>query len=281
MSRFAYINGKFVPHSQAHVHFEDRGYQFGDSIYEIAAVVNGKVIDEDAHLKRLDTSLKAVHISLPLQITNLKRLIREIIELNRYKHGYVYIQVTRGVAPRGFPFPKNVHPSIVLTMRPMKQIQTVKTHEKGVRVMTVEDERWARVNIKTTNLMPAVLAKQLATENGAFEAIFVRHGIVMEGSSANIFAVIDGILRTHPLTSHILGGITRERILSLCTKHHVPFEEKAFTLEEFYQADEAFITSANVLAIPIIQVNETKIGNGNPGPLQKRLQDLYFEFMQE
>ena len=281
MSRFAYINGKFVPHSQAHVHFEDRGYQFGDSIYEIAAVINGKIIDEDAHLKRLDTSLKAVHISLPLQITNLKRLIREIIELNRYKHGYVYIQVTRGVAPRSFPFPKNVHPSIVLTMRPMKQIQTVKTHEKGVRVMTVEDERWARVNIKTTNLMPAVLAKQLATENGAFEAIFVRHGIVMEGSSANIFAVIDGILRTHPLTSHILGGITRERILSLCTKHHIPFEEKAFTLEEFYQADEAFITSANVLAIPIIQVNETKIGNGNPGPLQKRLQDLYFEFMQE
>lgn len=281
MSRFAYINGKFVPNSHAHIHFEDRGYQFGDSIYEVVAVISRKIIDEDAHLKRLEISLKAVQMALPLRILNLKRVIQDIIALNRYKHGYVYIQVTRGVAPRSFPFPKNTPPSIVVTMRPMKQLQTVKTHEKGVWVMTVEDERWARVNIKTTNLMPAVLAKQTATEAGAFEAIFVRHGIVMEGSSANIFAVIDGVLRTHPLTSHILGGITRERILNLCKKNHISFEEKAFTLEEFYQADEAFITSANVLAIPIIQVNQTKIGKGIPGPLQKRLQDLYFEFTQE
>lgn len=280
MSRFAYVAGKFIPFAHGTTHIEDRGYQFADSVYEVIAVVNKKLVDAKGHLDRLERSLNALKIPHPLHLSKLDGIMNELIHLNRYRDGFVYIQISRGIAPRAFPFPQNPISRLTLTMRPMKQIQTALQNNKGVKVITMEDQRWARVDIKTTNLLPAVLAKQAAFEAGAFEAVFVKNDVVLECSSANIFAVIGGVLRTHPITPSILNGITRDRILAFCKEKKIPFEEKAFTVSELYDAEEAFITSANVLAIPITQVNNRIIGGGKPGKTQQQLQDLYVQFAQ-
>jgi D-alanine transaminase len=279
MSRIAYVNGRYVPHAEAAVHVEDRGYQFADGVYEVVLVHRGHLIDEIPHLDRLDRSLSELSISAPMRRAPLRQVMREMVRRNRLSDGIVYIQATRGVARRDHPFPKNARPALVMTARRMTMPDRAKA-EEGVGVLTIPDIRWARCDIKATALLPNVLGKQQAREAGAHEAWQVTpDGFVSEGTSTNAWIVTrDGELVTRQLSDQILSGITRATLIKLAEEAGVSLVERAFTVAEALSAKEAFITSATSFVTPVTRIDDTAIGNGRAGSVSMRLFDAYLDY---
>ncbi|MBV8684937.1 MAG: D-amino-acid transaminase [Caulobacteraceae bacterium] len=280
MGRIAYVNGRYAPHSEAFVHIEDRGFQFADSVYEVWAVFGGSLADEVGHFERLARSLGELRIPVPMTAAALKSIIQRVVRLNRVSDGLAYLQVTRGVAPRDHPFPNPApRPSVVVTAKSVDMRASEARAARGVAVITTPETRWARCDIKTTGLLPNVLAKQAAREAGAVEAWFVDElGLVTEGGSSNAWIIdADGVLRTRDIQSNILRGVTRRSLLGVVQSLGIPFEERGFSVEEAKSAKEAFITGAGSLVLPVIRIDETLIGAGTPGPVAKRLRELYIE----
>ncbi|TCT12378.1 D-alanine transaminase [Tepidamorphus gemmatus] len=278
MSRVAYVNGRYVPHAEACVHVEDRGYQFADGVYEVCEVLDGRLVDERRHMDRLERSLKELRIREPMSRAALGHVLRETVRRNRVRDGMVYLQITRGVARRDHPFPKgDVAPAVVVTARSIDRRKGGKVAEQGIAVITVPDNRWERVDIKTVSLLPNVLARQAAEEAGAAEAWFVdRDGCVTEGSSTNAWIVdIDGRLITRPADRGILRGITRTVVVELARREGLELVERPFTVEEAKRAREAFVTSATKLVMPVVRIDDAVIGNGKPGSIAGRLRDLF------
>jgi len=277
MSRIAYVNGRYVPHADAAVHVEDRGYQFADGVYEVCAIVDGLLIDETLHLDRLDRSLGELQIAAPIGRSALKVVMREVVRRNRIRNGMVYMQVTRGVARRDHPFPKGIKPALVVTARAIAPEKIEANNRNGVAVATVPDIRWGRCDIKSVSLLPNVLAKQAAREAGAYEAWLVdKDGFVTEGSSTNAWIVdAEGNLVTRDVTNNILRGVTRTSLFTVAKAAGIPIVERRFTVDEAKRAREAFISSATGYATPVVRIDDAVIGNGQPGSLAERLRDLY------
>lgn len=280
MSRIAYVNGRYLPHRDAAVHVEDRGYQFADGVYEVVLVHKGKLVDEAPHLDRLDRSLRELRIASPMPRSALQAVMREVIRRNGIDTGLVYMQVTRGVARRDHGFPKGVKPALVITAKRVR-IPDEKAMEDGVKVITIPDIRWERCDIKSVGLLPNVLGKQQAREAGAFEAWQVdRDGNVTEGTSSNAWIVTKaGELVTRSATNAILNGVTRLTILKLAKRNGIRFVERPFTAEEAKHAREAFVTSATSFVTPVTQIDDTVIGNGKAGALSMQLRQAYFGYM--
>jgi D-alanine transaminase len=279
MLHIAYVNGRYLPHEQASVHIEDRGYQLADGVYEVCIVREGRLIDEERHLRRLARSLDELQIRWPMHRSALAIVIREVVRRNRVRDGMVYVQVTRGVAPRNHPFPPaSVRPSLVVTARSTDIAAGEKSASEGIAVITTPDTRWERVDIKSVSLLPNVLAKQKAKEAGAIEAWFVdRDGLVTEGASTNAWIVTgEGVLVTRGLSNAILRGVTRDVVLDLLRREEIRFEERGFTVAEAIGAREAFITSAGNLVMPVIRIDGHAIGSGQPGELSLKLRRLFF-----
>ena len=281
MSRIAYVNGRYVPHGSANVHIEDRGYQFADGVYEVCEVRGGSLVDTGRHLKRLERSLAELGIAKPMNDNALVHVLRETVRRNRVRDGLVYLQVTRGVAKRDHAFPAaGTRPALVVTARASDPKVAEGKFERGVAVVTVPDNRWERVDIKTVSLLPNVLAKQKAREAGAYEAWFVdADGNVTEGSSTNAWIVTkDGTVVSRPAESGILRGITRTTLLEAIEAEGLTFEERAFTVDEAKDAKEAFITAATTILIPVVRIDDASVGNGHPGETTQRLREAFRRF---
>jgi len=280
MSRFAYVNGVFHPHADASVHIEDRGYQLADGVYEVWAVFDGKLADAEGHFARLDRSLDELRIPHPMSRAALKIALKETLRRNRVRDGLVYLQVTRGVARRDHAFPPpGTAPSVVITAKSVDRAAAEAKAAKGAAVITVPENRWGRCDIKTVGLLPNVLAKQAAREAGAVEAWFVDDlGLVTEGASSNAWIIDkEGRLRTRDTQANILRGITRKTLLEVIADEGLKVEERPFTVEEAKSAREAFITGAGSLVTPIVRVDNQVLGDGQPGPVAKRLRELYIQ----
>lgn len=275
--RIAYVDGRYLPHGRAAVHIEDRGLQFADSVYEVYAVSGGRLLDEEAHLDRLERSLAALAMTLPLARAALKAVMREVVRRNRVTDGLLYLQITRGSHSRDHTIPDKARGTLIVTARRLSQDAIEARRAKGVPVVTAPDIRWGRCDIKTTALTPNVLAKTAARRAGAYEAWFVdKDGRITEGSSTNAWIVSrDGVLLTRQLHSDILPGVTRAAVLAVARAAGIAFEERGFTPEEAVVAREAFITSATGGVIPVISIDGQLIGGGKPGPVAARLQALY------
>jgi D-alanine transaminase len=270
MSRIAYVNGRYVPQRHACVNVEDRGYQFADGIYEVCEVSGARLVDEHRHMLRLLRSLDELRIPLPMPLTALGIVLRETVRRNRVRDGIVYVQVTRGVARRDHAFPPaTTRPALVVTATRLDTARLDALAAAGVAVITVPDNRWERVDIKSVSLLPNVLAKQAAREQGAREAWFVdRQGYVTEGSSSNAWIVTrEGRVVTRQADHSILKGITRTVLFDLMGKQNLQLEERPFTVEEAYRAREAFLTSASQTVMPVVQIDGRPVGNGAPGLL--------------
>lgn len=276
MARIAYVNGRYMDHALASVHIEDRGYQFSDGIYEYIAFYNRKLLDADAHFKRLERSLNELEIGSPVAAAALGVIIRELIERNGREDGGLYIQVTRGVAKRDHVFPKNVRPTLVMTICGAK---TPKPNEfaDGVKVITTPDIRWGRRDIKSISLLANILAKQKASRQKVREALLTcEDGTINEGAASNAFIVNkSGTLLTHPLDENILGGITRDVVLKLARKAGIYVEEKPFSMTDAKNAAEAFITSTSINVLPVVKIDDKLIGGGKVGEVTKKLGELY------
>jgi D-alanine transaminase len=276
MSRIAYVNGRFLPHREATIHIEDRGYQFADGVYEVTAVQGGRLVDEALHLARLDRSLGELRIPAPMSHRALGFVLREVIRRNRVRDGIVYLQATRGVAPRDHPFPADTRTSIVITARRARSANP-KALAEGIKVIAIPDIRWARCDIKSIALLPNVLGKQQAREAGAYEAWQVDSaGLVTEGTSTNAWIVTSaGELVTRQASNAILNGCTRLALLDIARHIGLTLVERPFSLSEAKAAREAFLTSTTSLVLPIVRIDDTAIGDGKPGPLGRKLRALY------
>lgn len=284
MSRIAYVNGRYLPHRKATVHVEDRGYQFADGVYEVCEVAHGYLVDMQGHLDRLTRSLSELSINWPVSRSALETILKETVRRNRVRNGLVYLQITRGVARRDFHFPSaDVKPSLVVTSRSASRSAGEALMSRGVAVITVPESRWPRVDIKSVSLLPNVLAKQKARENGAVEAWFVDpEGLVKEGSSSNAWIVSDdGILKTRPADYGILRGITRGTVMKVADAQNVKVKEMAFSVDEALNAREAFYTSATSLVMPVISIDGKVIGEGRPGPVAKALRKAFYDTAQK
>ncbi len=278
MSRVAYVNGRYLPFGEARIHIEDRGYQFGDGVYEVCEIRNGSLIDERRHLERLQRSLDALAITVPMALAALRFVMRETVQRNHVRDGLIYVQVTRGVARRdhGFPSPA-VRPSVVVTARSLERAKIEATAKDGIAVVTAPDNRWGRVDIKTIGLLPNVLARQSAKDSGAREAWFVdEDGLITEGTSSNAWIVTkDGKLVTRPSSHRILTGITLTVLKTLAAKEGVMLEERSFSVSEALDAREAFITSATQNAMPVVKIDGKQIGDGKPGAMVRRFREAF------
>jgi D-alanine transaminase len=268
MSRIAYVNGRYLPMSHASVNVEDRGYQFSDGVYEVCEVRGGRLVDERRHMERLQRSLSELRIAMPMSAKSLGVVLHETVRRNRVRWGIVYLQINRGVSHRDHAFPPaGTLPSIVVTARNLDWANAEKLATDGVAIVTVPDNRWERVDIKSVSLLPNVLAKQTAREQGAREAWFVdKQGRVTEGSSSNAWIVTrDGKVVTRQADHAILRGITRTVVVDVLKAHGLELEERAFTVDEAHAAREAFITSASQIVIPVVRIDGRPVGNGAPG----------------
>jgi D-alanine transaminase len=281
MSRIAYVNGRYLPFRDAKVHVEDRGYQFADSVYEVCEVRGGRLVDERRHLERLKRSLAELRIRMPMSLNALGVVLREVVARNRIGYGIVYLQITRGVARRDHAFPPpEVPPSLVVTARSLNKARNEALAAKGIAVVSVPDIRWGRVDIKTTGLIPNVLARQAAIEQGARDAWFVdEDGAVTEGASTNAWIVTAaGTLVTRPADHAILRGITRTILFDAIKAQGLSIEERTFTLEEAYAAREAFVTAATQIVLPVVRIDDRPIGDGKPGPVATALRAAYHRY---
>jgi D-alanine transaminase len=280
LSRIAYVNGRYVPHRDASVHVEDRGYQFADGVYEVCEIARGQIVDMTRHLDRLGRSLTELSIAWPMTRGALEHVIGEVVRRNRVRNGLVYLQVTRGVAPRDHPFPPaHVRPALVVTAKRIDPAIVAARAERGIKVITVPENRWERVDIKTVGLLPNVLAKQQAKAAGATEAWFVDpDGTVKEGASTNAWIVTrDGVLVTRQAETGILRGITRTTLFEVAGKLGLRVEERNFSVEEAKAAREAFISSATTLAMPVVEIDGTPVANGHPGSVALSLRAAFFD----
>jgi D-alanine transaminase len=277
MSRIVFLNGSFLPIDEARVPFMDRGFLFGDGVYEGVAVVNGQLVDNEAHLDRLERSLREVRIPNPYTRAEWTRLQEELARRNGMAEGFIYFQVTRGVAERDFMFPEKVTPTVAMFTQ-SRAILSAPAAETGIAVITVPDLRWQRRDIKSINLLAQVLAKQAAKEAGAQEAWMVEDGFVTEGGSSSAFIVTPhGSIVVRPLSHAILPGITRRSLLRLSQEGGIALEERRFTVEEAYGAAEAFLTSASNFVLPVVSIDGRPIEDGRPGPITRRLRELYLQ----
>ncbi|MGZ6016817.1 MAG: D-amino-acid transaminase [Phenylobacterium sp.] len=280
MGRIAYVNGRFVPHAEATVHVEDRGYQLADGVYEVWALFGGRLADPEGHFARLERSLGELAIDMPMSRAALTMVLKEAVRRNRVAEGLVYLQVTRGVAPRDHAFPNPpVRPAVVITVSRVDRAQSEARAAKGVGVVTTPENRWGRCDIKTVGLLPNVLAKQKARAAGAVEAWFVDDlGFVTEGASSNAWIVDrDGRLRTRDTNANILRGVTRYTLLDVIRDNGMEIDERPFTPAEALAAREAFITGAGSLVLPVVSVDGKPVGDGKVGPVAARLRRLYIE----
>lgn len=278
MSRIAYVNGRYVPHGDAVVHIEDRGFQLADGVYEVWAVMDGKLADAEGHFARLERSLGELRIAQPMGRAALSFVFRETIRRNHVRNGLVYLQVTRGTAKRDHAFPDpQVPPTLVVTAKSIDRAAAEAKADRGISVITTPENRWGRCDIKTVGLLPNALAKQAAKEKGAGEAWFVdKDGLVTEGASSNAWIVDkDGTLRTRDLTANILRGVTRASLLSVIKESNIRFEERPFTVDDVKQAREAFITGAGALVLPVVAIDGQAIGDGKAGRIALQLRKDY------
>ncbi|CAA7601053.1 D-amino-acid transaminase [Acididesulfobacillus acetoxydans] len=271
MPDIAWVNGQISEIGRAKVPLLDRGYLFGDGVYEVLRVYRGRPFALDEHMERLADSLAGVRINYPLVSERLRTLIDELVAQAGYAEASVYLQITRGASVRQHAFPAGCEPSLVLTVTKTQQPERGQ-QEGGVGVITVPDDRWAHCHIKSVNLLPNVLAKQKAREAGAFEAVFVRAGNrISEGSSSNIFAVKDGVMVTPPLDGHILPGVTRRMVLSIARQEGFPVREEDLPLEFLRQAEEVFLTGTTIEVLPVTKIGGTPLGSGIPGPVTRAI----------
>jgi D-alanine transaminase len=278
VGRIAYVNGRYLPQAEAVVRIEDRGYQFGDGVYEVCEVHAGALIDEERHMARLQRSLDELRIVWPVQPAALAIIVRQVVARNKIVDGYAYIQVTRGVAPRDHAFPiKPVRPSLVVTATSTDRRKAAATAEKGIAVISCPDMRWKRPDIKTICLLPNALARQSAREQGAYEAWLVdEQGMVTEGAATNAWIVnAGGVIVTRYADRLILRGVTRMTLIDLIAAEGLVLEERKFSLEEAKRAREAFISGATTLVMPVISIDGQVIGDGKPGPLARRLREKF------
>jgi D-alanine transaminase len=277
MSRTVYVNGSFLPFEQATIPLMDRGFLFADGIYEVSAVLNGRLVDNEPHLARLDRSLKEIRIANPYSAAEWTRLEEEIVARNRLSEGLVYVQVTRGAAERDYIFPKDATPTVVMFTQPKSMIASPLA-ETGAAVITVPDLRWKRRDIKSVGLLAQVLAKQAAAEAGVSEAWMVEDGVVTEGGSSTAFILTkDRKVVTRPLSTAVLPGITRLSVMRLAKENGLAIEERAFSVEEALGAAEAFYTSASSLVMPVVSIDGKPVADGKPGPMSRRLRRVYLD----
>ncbi|MCO7125680.1 D-amino-acid transaminase [Sporolactobacillus shoreicorticis] len=264
---------QFIDRDQAKVDIEDRGYQFGDGIYEALMVYSGRIFLLEPHMKRLERSARELDLALPYSTDHIIENIKKLIELNHLDDGVVYFQITRGAAARQHFFPENT--PAVITGTVAGKIRDLSKRPQGIKAILADDIRWLRCDIKTLNLLGNVLAKQKAHASGAGEAILHREAIVTEGSSSNVFIVKDGTLVTHPADHYILNGITRLFVFDLAKKMNIPLAQREFTVDELLDADEVFITSTSNEVNPVLQIDDRLINGGEPGRIEKKLIDAY------
>ena len=270
MPNLAFVNTDFLPLAEATIPVEDRGFQFGDGAYEVVRTYGGRPFELDAHLDRLRVSAQALRIALPKEARELARIVKEGIQRAAFSETKVYIQLTRGVAARDHAFPADTRPTLVMTFREFRTLDPA-IRAKGVSVITMEDPRWSRCDIKSLNLLGNVLARQRAMEAGAFETLFVRDAIVTEGAVSNVMAVRGGVLHTASTGPAILSGVTRRCVLELAQKDGLPVREEGVTLDQLYAAEEVFLTGTTIEVLPVVRVNDVSIASGAPGPISSRL----------
>ncbi len=274
MSRTVYINGEFVPEEEAKVSVFDRGFIFGDGVYEVIPVFLGKLVDKQYFVERLDRSLSELGIAWPCPTDDYVKVMQQLIEKNGLEEGVVYSQVTRGVADRDFPFPENTKPSFMAFTSVMELLNNPAART-GIKVVTTPDLRWKRRDIKSINLLGQVLAKQDAKSRGGKEGWMIEDGYVTEGVSSSAYIVKDGVIITRPLSNSILPGIRRRTLLELAQKESIAIEERLFTLKEALEADEAFISSATTMALGVVDIDGNRVGDGTPGPVTLKMRELY------
>lgn len=270
MPDIAYVNGRFGPLADAVISVEDRGFQFGDGVYEVIRTYCGKPFAIEAHLHRLDRSAQALQLSCGQTPTQWTSLIQEGLRLSHFPETKIYLQVTRGQAPRDHPFPNDILPTTVLTFRELRPLEA-SILQVGVKAVTIEDIRWGRCDIKSVNLLANVLARQRAKEAGAFEAILMREGLVTEGSVSNVAVVLNGGIRTAPEGNKILSGVTRALVLGLAKKEGLSVSETFVSREDLLAASEVFLTGTTVEVLPVVRVDGQVIGDGTPGVVSRLL----------
>ncbi len=280
MSRTVYLNGEYMPEGEAKVSIFDRGFLMADGVYEVTSVLDGKLIDFDGHAARLERSLNELDMASPISMDDLLEVHRELVRLNGINEGMIYLQITRG-APDDrdfvFPDPAKVPSTIVLFTQNKPGLADNPVAKKGIKVISIEDQRWGRRDIKTVQLLYPSMGKMMAKAAGADDAWLVEDGKVTEGTSNNAYIVKDGKIITRELSNDILHGITRKAVLRFAREAQMEVEERSFTIEEAQGADEAFITSASTFVMPVVEVDGAKLGDGTPGPVAARLREIYLE----
>ncbi len=278
LSLTVYLNGRFVPYEEAVIPVEDRSFLLADGIYEVARVYGGKPFQMEGHLKRLARSARELSMPEP-DLAEIDRVSRELISLNNLSEATIYIQVSRGAYnPRTHAFPSGeTRPFVVVIGRPF--VPNVAGHRDGVKAVTTPDQRWARCDIKSVALLPNVLAKQKAAEAGAYEAIFVRDGYAIEGSSSNFMAVLDGEIRTYPMCNYILGGITRDVVLGLALQLGYTVREEGISVDQLSRCSEMWVTSTTSELMPIVEIDGKVVGNGRPGPVSQALLEAFMKLV--
>ncbi len=272
------INGEFVPSHEAKISVFDRGFLFADAVYEVTSVLHGQLIDNKAHLERLRRSLSELGMPSPLPLAEIEALQQTLVAKNQLVEGTVYLQISRGPAPRDFAYPTHTKPTLVMFSQTRSLVDNPKA-ETGISIVTTADIRWGRRDIKTVGLLPASMAKQYALNQGADDAWFVESGVVTEGTSNNAFIVDNANqIITRQLGNEILAGITRKAVLDLCAKQSMTLIERPFTIDEAREAKEAFVTSASTFVLPVVMIDQQKIGTGQPGPVAKGLRETYLAF---
>jgi D-alanine transaminase len=279
LDQIAYVNGAYVPLSEAKVSILDRGFLFADGIYEVSAVLGGKLVDNASHLARLQRSVGEIALPLPESLEHILEIQRELIARNQLVNGLVYMEVTRGAdVGRDFVFPKGIKPTLVM-FTSVKDIINAPAAKTGIRVITVPDLRWARRDIKSVALLAQVLAKQAAAEAGAGEAWMIEDGKVTEGGSSSAFILTqDDVLVTRQNSMTILPGCTRKAVVALAEERQLRVEERPFTVDEALAAKEAFVTSASMFVQPVVSIDGKQVANGKPGPMTTRLREIYIKF---
>ena len=276
MERIVYVNGDYVPEVDAKISVFDRGFLMADGVYEVTSVLDGKLVDFDGHVKRLMRSLRELDMKAPCTEEELLEIHRELVKRNAVTEGLVYLQVTRGVAERDFAYPKDAKPTLVMFTQTKSLIDNP-VAKQGIKVISIDDIRWGRRDIKTVQLLYPSMGKMMAKAAGADDAWMVEDGKVTEGTSNNAYIVKNGKIITRQLSHEILHGITRAAVLRFAKEAQMDVEERAFSIDEAKAADEAFFTSASAFVMPVVEVDGATLGDGKPGPVTMRLREIYLE----
>ena len=278
MNRIVYLNGEYLPEQEARISIFDRAVTFGDAIYDVAGVLDAKLVDFEHHMQRYFSSLQKLSIESPLSQPEILQAFRQLVELNRLDEGLVYMQVTRGTAERDFVWPDDIRPTVFMFTQ-AKSASENQAGKSGVTLVSTADIRWARRDIKSVNLLGQVLAKKAAHDAGAYEALMIDdEGYVTECGSTSFFIIRDKLILTRPLSKDILPGVTRRAVVALCNSHGLRLVETRFTLEEALTADEAFISGASSYILPVVKIDDRDISGGKPGALTLHLREIYLEY---